>query len=60
MKKSHVVVDFVKKCLKCKFCGGFQNITMEMPLPMFVSMAKMFGEIHADCKPPAVKDTEQL
>ena len=52
VKKMHVVVDFSKKCLRCKMCGVMQGFSMEMPLPMFLSMAKVFGELHADCVPP--------
>jgi hypothetical protein len=48
-KKMHVVIDFPRRCLRCKLCGATQGFSSELPLPMFVSIAKMFGDIHADC-----------
>ena len=59
-KKFHVVVDFSRKCLKCRNCQAQQPITMEMPLPMFLSMAKIFGEIHAECQAPLSEAPDRL
>ena len=52
MKKTHVVIDFTKKCLRCNVCKAIQRLDMEMPVQMFSSMARVFGDLHAECRPP--------